>query len=239
MHDPKVIAHELRRPWPERSTLPAAGDGVRWRLRHHHEHFADSEQPGICGGCDQPVTSRSKWFPWWKPSSYSSFWRLAGRDYYWPPVVTIWHQEPHGHDALTECSRRYQDKHGKWHYTRSWKWHVHHWRITVPPLQHLRRTLLTRCAWCGGKSRKGDIVNYSLSWDGPRGHWWQGEPGLFHRGCTDLSLAASTCTCDEARIPAHGYGTCTACGHFRPYGITAERIERARKLQAYPKGTRP
>lgn len=96
---------------------------------------------------------------------------LAGRGLYWPALVTVWHRDPSGYDATT-CP-----------YGGHWRLHVHHWRLQVPPLQHLRRRLLTRCAVCGGRSVKGRAVNVSTQWDGPTGHWWQGEPGLTHSDC--------------------------------------------------------
>lgn len=174
MHDPMVVVFQVPRPWPRRSGLPAAGGDVRWRIRLSHSH-------GIWCANDPP--HRSGPFPWWKPGSYGKFWRLAGRDFYWPPVVVVWHNEPGGRDALTVCRRRYQDEHGKWQLSTSWKWHVHHWSLQFPPLQQLRRRLLTRCAKCGGRPVKGHPVNVSRSWDGPRGRWWQGEPGLYHGEC--------------------------------------------------------
>ncbi|MEU3254990.1 hypothetical protein, partial [Streptomyces sp. NPDC006997] len=33
----------------------------------------------------------------------------------------------------------------------------------------------------GGRDRKGDAVNISHQWGGPRGRWWQGEQGLFRQ----------------------------------------------------------
>lgn len=105
------------------------------------------------------------------------FWVLAGRGLYWPALITVWHHDPSGYDDTT-CRR-----------TR-WRLHVHHWRIQVPPLQQLRRRLLTRCARCGGRSVKGNPVNISHQWDGPRGRWWQGEPGLFHHGCSSTKRRA-------------------------------------------------
>jgi hypothetical protein len=223
VHDPDVVVWEIRRPWPSRSTLPAAYGDVRWRFRLHHDHHED---------CHCPSEAHNP-FPWYAPHSYSAFWRMAGRDYYWPPIVTMWHREPHGRDALSECQRRYRGKDGRWHLSKGWKWHVHHYRVQIPPLQHLRRRLLTRCAWCGGRDAKGNSVNHSLSWDGPRGHWWHGEPGLYHGGCTDRAIADHTCTCDDPLIRGRSeYGKCMLCGRFRPWGLTAERIEQARALQA-------
>jgi len=245
MHDPKVVAHTIKRPWPQRSSFPATGargDTVRWSARLHHDHWLAVDSDDYCGcpGDKYDTNRRHNPFPWWKPRSYSSFWRVAGVDVYWPPLITIWHNEPHGHDSLEVCSRRYQDKAGEWHHTRSWKWHVHHWSFQIHPYQHFRRWALTRCAWCGGRSRKHDHVNHSLSWDGPRARWWQGERGLYHGECTSAASADTTCACDTPSLTsALGYGRCHQCWRFRPYAITDERLVEVRRLQALPRGQRP
>jgi len=217
MHDPMVVAFDIVRPWPQRSGMRATPGSERWKIRLKHTHHDDCPSQGC--------TSRQP-FPWWRLRSYGRFWRLAGRDYYWPALITVWHCEPHGHDSLTLC----RDRH--------WRWHIHHWRIQVPPLQHLRRALLTRCAWCGGRSRKGDLVNISHQWDGPRGHWWQGEPGLFHHDCSAIDRAHATCQCPEAMFkrPDSGYGDCMMCGRFRPWNYQPD--EAARLLTAIPPGGR-
>lgn len=226
MHDPLVVAFEIRRPWPQRSTLPAAGEkSIRWRIRLHHTHLAACEN-------DPPHPQGA--FPWWKPSSYSAFWRLAGRDFYWPSLITIWHREPGGHDALSMCQKRIQLPDGTWKFTRGWRWHIHHWHLQFPPLQALRRRLLTRCAWCGGRSRKGDAVNMSHQWDGPRGRWWHGEPGLYHGDCSAIASAHRTCACEDPITEHEGYGRCFHCGRFRPWGMKPERLARVRELQATP-----
>lgn len=233
MHDPDVVAWEFRRPWPQRSSLPATGahDSVRWKVRLSHEH-------GTWCADDPPHEDGP--FPWWKPGSYMSHTRLAGRDFYWPPILTVWHREPGGRDALTICRDRYQDKAGKWHLSRGWRYHFWHYRLQFPPLQKLRRRLLTRCAWCGQRDAKGSPVNVSMQWDGPRGRWWQGEPGLYHSECTGRAEAEHTCTCDTPQLAGRtDYGRCTACGRFRPWGLTPERLARARVLQAQPAGQRP
>lgn len=179
MHDPLVVAFEIRRPRPKTSR-PRNTDGT-------------------------PV----------KPIRY------------WPSLVTVWHREPGGHDSGTVC---------KWD-TR-WRFHVHHWRIQVPPLQELRRRLLTRCAWCGGRHRKGDAVNVSHSWDGPRGRWWQGEPGLYHGDCSAVASAHATCVCESPVLEHDGYGQCARCGKSRSFGTTEERLTRARELAVIPEGSR-
>ena len=230
MHDPLTVAFEMRRPWPERSPLPAAGDkAARWRIRLHHN----------CGTlCANDPPHRNGAFPWWKPSSYSAFWRLNGRDYYFPPVITVWHREPGGRDGLTECSRRVQRRDGTWRRTRGWRWHIHHWRFQLHPYQHLRRRLLTRCAWCGGRDRKGDAVNHSQQWHGERARWWQGEKGLFHSDCSAIKSAHSTCVCSRPVLDHDVYGKCARCDRFRPFGFTDANLARARDLQTIPHGGR-
>lgn len=139
MHDPMVVAFDIRQPWPQ--------------VRKLRQGDPRSKRRGI------------QW-----PFAY-----VAGRELYWPGVITVWHVEPGGADALTVCDSR-----GRW------QWHIHHWRIQVRPLQRLRRSLLTRCALCEGRSTKRNPVNVSHTWDGPRGRWWQGEPGLYHRDCSAI-----------------------------------------------------
>ncbi|HEX4018200.1 MAG TPA: hypothetical protein VHX15_15805 [Frankiaceae bacterium] len=177
MHDPLTVAFEIRRPWPQRTQFRGAPANVRWRIRLHHEHWHDG--PDFCG-CPSPDHNP---FPWWRPRSYSSFWRLAGRDYYWPPIVTVWHREPRGRDGLTVCGGWREDRHSRKRRRTGWHWHIHHWRIQIVAFQQLRRRLLTRCEVCGGKSVKGNQVNVSHSWDRPKAPWWRGETGLAHMNC--------------------------------------------------------
>ena len=230
MHDPLVVAFEIRRPWPERSPFPAAGhSSVRWRIRLHHD----------CGTwCADDPPHPDGAFPWWKPSSYSAFWRLGGRDYYWPSLITVWHQEPGGRNSLSVCGKRVQRSDGTWKYPRGWRWHVHHWKLQFRTYQQLRRRLLTRCAWCNGRSVKGDRVNFSLSWDGPRARWWQGERGLFHEDCSSIMQAHDTCICEQPVLEHDKYGRCARCGLFRPFGFTGANLARTRDLQAIPHGER-
>lgn len=175
------------------------------------------------------------------PRPWPSYFHIkAGRRRYWPAMVTVWHREPGGHDSGEVCKhyRREQRPDGTWKATtlRSWKWHVHHWRIQVPALQELRRRLLTRCAWCGGRSRKGDAVNVSHSWDGPRSRWWQGERGLYHRDCSAVTGAHAGCLCADPVTDHEGYGRCARCGRYRAWG--KEPGEAERLLASIPKGQR-
>lgn len=193
MHDPLVVAFEIRRPWPRHDawkTKAAAKQGIRWKA----------------GG---------------------AFWVVAGRGLYFPPLITVWHRDPSDYDSTT-CPTR----------GRAWRFHVHHWRLQVPALQALRRRLLTRCAWCGGRSVKGDRVNVSHSWHGSRGHWWQGEPGLYHRDCSTIRTAHATCVCEDPVLEHDGYGRCARCNRARGYGTKPETINRLRELSEIPRGAR-
>lgn len=190
MHDPDVVAFEIRRPWPRREAR------------------------------------RDERRRWGAPRF--GFATFAGRRFYFPPLVTVWHREPGGADSGEVCSHWKRDANGKLlrdaegqaKVDRSWRMHVHHWRIQVPVLQALRRRLLTRCAWCGGRSRKGDYVNVSHSWDGPRGRWWQGEPGLYHHWCSSAKTAWNTCTCERPNISGdRDHGECRNCGRFRRWRL--------------------
>jgi hypothetical protein len=185
MHDPLVVAFEIRRPWPRRErshdSIRPHTDRVfpRWRFKLHHD----------CAACDEQERAEhagKRYFPWWKPSSWTPFWTVAGRGYYWPPLIVVWHREPRGHDSGEICKHliRWQDEHGKWQskILHGWRFHVHHWRIQVRPLQELRRRLLTRCAGCGGRHKRGHPVNVGF-WNGARGPWWRGERNLYHLGC--------------------------------------------------------
>lgn len=154
-----------------------------------------------------------------------AYWVLAGRGLYFPCLITVWHRDPSGYDHTTCRSTR-------------WQLHIHHWRLQVTPLQQWRRRLLTRCTWCNGRSVKGDPVNHSHQWDGPRSHWWQGEKGLFHSDCSAIKRAHSTCVCDLPVLDGGDYGRCAVCDRFRPFGFTDDNLDRARDLQTIPHGAR-
>lgn len=205
MHDPMVVAFSIRRPWPRRSGPPLKAGEPKWHWAIHRKHGSDYEGRNPR--------------QWWVPGAWSCFFNAFGRRWYFPSVITIWHVEPGGHDSGEICrhSYRWQDSRGKWHSKplRAWRWHVHHWKVQVVPLQALHRWLFQRCAWCGGPSRKKNPVNVSHSWDGSKGkHWWQGSPGLFHSGCSSAHNVAGSCLCDAPMPDGWNgfYGTCATCG---------------------------
>lgn len=210
MHDPDVVAFDIRRPWPTRSASPTRGR--RWEWGHGHGRT-------------------------WRPSCFMT---LAGQRYYFPSIVTVWHREPGGADSGEVC-KHWRKVDGKNVRDNSWRWHVNHWRIQVAPLQHLRRSLLTRCSWCGGRSVKGDAVNVSHSWDGPRGQWWQGEPGLYHHWCSAAKTAWNTCTCERPNLSGRSdYGECRNCGRFRKWRLEPWAARQAEDWRRdVPEGVHP
>ncbi|WP_418346120.1 hypothetical protein [Rhodococcus pyridinivorans] len=153
------------------------------------------------------------------------FVRFRNHELYFPDLINVWHVEPHGEDALRgECRG-----------TR-WKWHIHHWEIQWCFLQHWRRRLLTRCAWCGGRSTKRDAVNCSLSWDSPKQPLWRGETHLFHHDCSTVQAAHKVCLCDDPLLDSGDHGKCLMCGRFRAWRQTP--TDATRYLAALPAGAR-
>jgi hypothetical protein len=187
MHDPMVVAFEIRRPWPQRSV--SGSSGSRWQVRYNHVHFEDRDAPGICGGCGHSMTDTRQQFPWWRRSSYSSFWTLAGRRYYWPSMVTVWHVEPDGRDSGEVCkhSTRWQEPDGTWRSksNRAWRWHVWHWRVQVALAGKVKRFLFERCIECGRRFPWG-YAPISHSWDGPRARWFRISRVAYHHECSSL-----------------------------------------------------
>jgi hypothetical protein len=187
------------------------------------------------------MNQSKRWDIGWSP-----FWTIAGRGIYWPGLVTVWHVEPGGHDSGEVCKHytRSRDSDGKWNgrMLHGWRWHVHHWHLQIHPLQQLRRWALTRCAWCHGRHTRRDPVNVSHSWNGSRGHWWQGEHGLYHHDCSAISGAHRQCLCPDAVLDSETggyiYGNCARCGKFRAWRNGPDELPRLRILAAIPAGQR-
>lgn len=192
MHDPEVVAFRIRRPFPEKPRRVGA-TAPQWRWQIHYQDFY-----------------------------VSPFITVAGREFYFPDLVTVWHREPHGEDALQgECRG-----------TR-WQWHIHHWQIQWTVLQKWRRRLLTRCEWCGGRSTKRDVVNCSHQWDREKQPLWRGERGLFHGDCSTVERAHQTCLCDEPLFDMNrDYGLCLLCGKSRSW--RQKPNDATRMLQTIP-----
>lgn len=163
MHDPDVVAHDIVLPIPRLSWR----ESVRWQFRRRRR--TNDENLG-------------EWvYPWWRPIGYNII--AWGRRVRLVQVATIWHREPGGHDSGEIC-KHWRMVNGEHVVDQSWRWHVHHWHIQFITYQYVRRWLLTRCEYCGGRSTRRNPVNCSNSWDPPRSRWYQGEKHLHHGRCT-------------------------------------------------------
>jgi hypothetical protein len=151
---------------------------------------------------------------------------VAGRGLYWPTVITIWHREPHDHDAFEVC-----DRHG-W-----WRWHVHHWRIQISPLQELHRRVFARCSWCGGRSTRRWPVNVSHQWDAPRRRLFRIDRSNFHAECSSVESARRQCTCTGQRIPPLDRWRCVRCQLHRTPDRNAAQTAAYLVLKSIPRGT--
>jgi hypothetical protein len=165
--------------------------------------------------------------------------RLNGRRR-WPVWVTVWHREPGGRDSGEVC-KHFRNTGtgipGTATVDNRWRWHIHHWKLQVIPLQMARSRLLDRCGWCGGRDRKGDPVNVASGWrDDRAAHWWQGDRTAFHSDCHTVYLAHRKCLCDTPVFDHGGYGTCTLCGRHR--GWRCDPTPTDRLLAALPDGAR-
>lgn len=64
------------------------------------------------------------------------------------------------------------------------RWHVHHWRIWIHPLQMFKRWAFSRCAKCGGRFGWGESPT-SHQWHGTGPLWFRSERGAMHSRCVD------------------------------------------------------
>lgn len=62
------------------------------------------------------------------------------------------------------------------------RWHLHHWKIQIHPLQHFKRWAFSRCAGCGKRFTWG-YAPTSYGWGGQGPRWFRGEPGVYHHDC--------------------------------------------------------
>ena len=122
---------------------------------------------------------------------------FVGRRLYWPPIITVWHEEPGGRDAGSLCG--YPERGRKLP-----MWLVRHRRHLRAQWQALNRWLYQRCEHCGGKSRKGHPVNVSHQWDSEPQRWGRSVPGLYHGPCS--GLVGTRRSLDEAQEALRALG---------------------------------
>lgn len=78
----------------------------------------------------------------------------------WLSLVTVWHVEPGNRDTRPHpCG------------STRWRWHVHHWRLQVVPLQRIVHWFV-RCDGCGRRMGRS-----------PRFGQWGGGKRVWHMDC--------------------------------------------------------
>ncbi|MEE9382821.1 MAG: hypothetical protein V3V08_05345 [Nannocystaceae bacterium] len=59
------------------------------------------------------------------------------------------------------------------------RWHIHHWKIQIHPLQEFKRWAFSRCSECGGRFAWGEAP-LSSSWHSSGPRWFRSEKGIRH-----------------------------------------------------------
>lgn len=211
MHDPLVVAFEVRRPWPTKRPRPVREGQPRWELKVYRKHALDHE--GF-----NPKR-------WWNPRMWSPFQVAFGREWYFPALVTVWHVEPKGRDSGTVCKHHRAADTPMWkvrlspwlhaHRQRdipedpaagrpwisdsAWRWHIWHWRIQIPLLGKVKRALFERCIECGRRYPWG-YAPISHQWDGPSARWFRVGKFNYHHECSALASTRRTVAEDEQII---------------------------------------
>jgi hypothetical protein len=63
------------------------------------------------------------------------------------------------------------------------RWHVHHWRIQIRPLQSFKRWAFSKCCKCG-KGFSWGYAPISNSWSGTGPLWFRSEKDVYHGDCS-------------------------------------------------------
>ncbi len=107
--------------------------------------------------------------------------KINGKRVAWrfPAFIDIWHDDPNGHDAGTVC--QIHNRGPLW-----WWQHRSHLRAKVIPWQQFKRWKWQPCEGCGGKSRRGHMVNVSGSWGAGPQKFRQSKPDMWHHECSGI-----------------------------------------------------
>lgn len=68
-------------------------------------------------------------------------------------------------------------------------WHIHHWKIQVHFIDHLKRFLFSRCCKCG-KHFKWGYAPVTDSWNGTGPRWFRSERNVYHSDCSNIHIDA-------------------------------------------------
>ena len=161
---------------------------------------------------------------------------------YRPPIVNVWHHEPGGADAGDVCKhwRRYPQPDGscKNELLTGWRWHVHHYRVQIIPILHLRTLLVDRCAWCQDRHTKANPCNVSVGWDSNRPNWWTTAQGIYHSDCHAAWAARHGCSCEHP-VSDSAYGRCAHCNQNLAGRSDLQRQANRLLNEMVPVGTTP
>lgn len=172
MHDPMIVAFEVRLPFGGRRN---SFDGEIMRPLIATIWHVDPQVGGDEDSCDWFGSERTRANGWY-PVMVDSYNNLspeaqAAVDFMW----FYWRRQ---------LGRPW------WKHPR---WHIHHWQIQLPWVQTLQRFLFSRCAGCGKRLPWG-YTPIASGWGGEGPRWFKGEEGIFHHQCyaerTKAALAA-------------------------------------------------
>lgn len=181
MYDPSTVAFTIRYPWPW-PRQKCLGERKAPRAPLITVWHQDPERDGSDDSCD---------WSWRRLSADES--RAAHN--LWDNEtdnlrVYLRHLGNYDRSTLLECQWQ---RARRFYRPRPWyrhpRWHLHHWRLQLHPLQHLKRWLWSRCARCGKRFSWG-YAPLALSWAGSGPRWFRGEVGVVHHHCGQ-SVAAS------------------------------------------------
>nr|AMP54236.1 hypothetical protein [uncultured bacterium]AMP54320.1 hypothetical protein [uncultured bacterium]AMP54354.1 hypothetical protein [uncultured bacterium]AMP54432.1 hypothetical protein [uncultured bacterium] len=132
----------------------------------------------------EPAFERSEQ-PRWKLRG--TFWTIAGRQWYWPSLIEIYHVEPHDFDTRTPCM------------SRRWRLHFWHWRFQIIPVQSMKQFLFERCIECG-KGYSWGYATFSHEWHEQKSRWFRVTRRAYHYECSLLVTLRHQSRLDEEII---------------------------------------
>lgn len=173
MHDPMTVAHEIRRPWPDKKSkldpnwkyypslvtiwhVDPETDGTDDSCDWFYSDFTKEERAAALALITNEFDNLNLYFRDMDPRDKEwvmlAQWRMA-RQFYKPRP---WYKHP--------------------------RWHIHHWKLQWHFGQALKRYLFSRCSRCG-KRFPWNYAPMSDSWNGTGPRWFRGERGVYHHEC--------------------------------------------------------
>lgn len=70
------------------------------------------------------------------------------------------------------------------------RWHVHHWKFQIHPIEAFKRWAFSRCCKCGRGFKFGASV-CTNNWNSTGPRWFRGERDIYHDDCVNPSGSAS------------------------------------------------